>query len=72
MTIASKYTPGPEAEDITIEKDGGILKEILVMILYETMNQEKCIERVLKCKNCFFYCEKIGCCKFRFTVKIPV
>jgi len=30
MTIASKHTPGPDAEDITIEKDGGILKEILV------------------------------------------
>ena len=30
MTVASVYTPGPGAEDVTIEKDGGILKEILV------------------------------------------
>jgi len=30
MTVSSVYTPGPNAEDITIEKDGGILKEILV------------------------------------------
>ena len=30
MTVSSSYTVGPGAEDITIEKDGGILKEILV------------------------------------------
>ena len=30
MTVSSVYTPGASAEDITIEKDGGILKEILV------------------------------------------
>ena len=30
MTVTSVYTPGPRAEDVTIEKDGGILKEILV------------------------------------------
>jgi len=30
MTVGSEYTPGPDAEDITIEKDGGILKEIKV------------------------------------------
>ena len=30
MTVSSSYTVGPDAEDITIEKDGGILKEILV------------------------------------------
>ena len=30
MTVSSSYTAGPEAEDITIEKDGGVLKEILV------------------------------------------
>jgi len=30
MTVSSSYTAGPGAEDITIEKDGGILKEILV------------------------------------------
>lgn len=30
MTVASEHTPGPDAEDITIEKDGGILKEIKV------------------------------------------
>ena len=30
MTIAATYSPGPNVEDVTIEKDGGILKEILV------------------------------------------
>ena len=30
MTVSSSYSAGPAAEDITIEKDGGILKEILV------------------------------------------
>merc|ERR1712142_659136 len=29
-TVGSDYTPGPGAEDITVEKDGGILKEIKV------------------------------------------
>ena len=30
MTVSSSYTVSPDAEDVTIEKDGGILKEILV------------------------------------------
>ena len=30
MTVGSVHTPGAGAEDITIEKDGGILKEIKV------------------------------------------
>ena len=30
MTVGTEHTPGPDAEDITIEKDGGILKEIKV------------------------------------------
>jgi len=30
MTVGATHTPGVEAEDITIEKDGGILKEIKV------------------------------------------
>ena len=29
MTVGAVRSPGPEAEDITIEKDGGILKEII-------------------------------------------
>jgi len=29
MTVTASYSPGPNAEDITIEKDGGILKEII-------------------------------------------
>ena len=29
MTVTASYSPGPNAEDITIEKDGGILKEIV-------------------------------------------
>ena len=29
MTVTATYSPGPNAEDITIEKDGGILKEII-------------------------------------------
>ena len=31
MTVGSVYTPGAGAEDITVEKDGGILKEIKVV-----------------------------------------
>ena len=44
MTVSSVYTPGPNAEDITIEKDGGILKEILVrispFIIYFTLSNK--------------------------------
>ena len=29
MTVTSTYSPGANAEDITIEKDGGILKQII-------------------------------------------
>ena len=30
MTVGSVHTPGPDAVDVTPEKDGGILKEVKV------------------------------------------